>query len=445
LEEEIARSKRPVAIIGGGYSGTILAAKLARLGVESFLVDGSGRMGRGTAYSTLEPAHLLNVAAHNMSAFADDPDDFAKRFEAAGGDRSDYAERRFYGQYLGDILDRAVASGHVECVRAKALSAERGDAGWTVSLDDGRTLESAGLVLAMGNQAPEPLPGLADAGPRYIADPWGEEARRAINEAVDEGGDILLIGTGLTMVDTVLSLDSAGFGGNILAVSRRGQMPRSHDKVEPAPVALEEVPKGSVVGLWRWLRKRSAQVGWRAAIDSLRPHSHPLWQSLSLDQQRRFLRHARPYWDVHRHRIAPRVAKRMVQLIAEGRLTVAAGRIVAARDAGSALEIEIRRRGAKAAETKRFAFVINCTGPLHSIGKTRDPLLRALLDSGSIAPDALGIGLEVEDGARVAGAENLWAMGGLTKGLYWEIIAVPDIRHQAAGIAAQIVEEIGHD
>ena len=445
MEEELARSKRPVAIIGGGYSGTILAAKLARLGVKSFLIDGSGRMGRGTAYSTLEPTHLLNVAAHNMSAFADDPDDFAKRFEAAGGDRSDYAERRFYGKYLGDILDQAVAGGHVECVRAKALSAVRDGPHWTVSLDNGRPLECAGLVLAMGNQSPEPLPGLADAGPRYIANPWGEEARTAIDEAVDEGGDILLIGTGLTMVDTVLSLDSAGFGGNILAVSRRGQMPRSHDKVEPAPVALEDVPSGSVIGLWRWLRKRSTQVGWRAAIDSLRPHSHPLWQGLSLDQQKRFLRHARPSWDVHRHRIAPRVAKRMVELIAEGRLTVAAGRIVSARDAGSTLEVEIRRRGAKAPETKRFACAINCTGPLHAIAKTRDPLLRGLLDSGAIEPDALGIGLALKDGARVAGAKQLWAMGGLTKGQYWEIIAVPDIRHQAAGIATQIVEEIGHD
>ena len=445
MEEETARSKRPVAIIGGGYSGTILAAKLARLGVESFLIDGSGRMGRGTAYSTLEPAHLLNVAAHNMSAFADDPDDFALRFEAAGGDRSDYAERRFYGKYMGDILDRAVASGHVECIDAQALSAERGDTHWTIGLDDGRTLESAALVLAMGNQSPEPLAGLADAGARYIANPWGEEARKAIDEAVGAGGDILLIGTGLTMVDTVLSLDSAGFGGNILALSRRGQMPRSHDKVEPAPVALDEVPSGSVIGLWRWLRRRSAKHGWRAAVDSLRPHSHPLWQGLSLDQQRRFLRHARPYWDVHRHRIAPRVAQRMVELIAEGRLTVAAGRILAARDAGSALEVDIRRRGAKSPETKRFACAINCTGPLHAIGKTRDPLLRGLLDSGAIEPDALGIGLGLEDGARVAGAENLWAMGGLTKGQYWEIIAVPDIRHQAAGIAAQIVEEIGHD
>ena len=58
----------PVAIVGGGASGTILAAQLARRGIHSVLIDGSGRMGRGVAYSTTEPAHLLNVRAEGMSA-----------------------------------------------------------------------------------------------------------------------------------------------------------------------------------------------------------------------------------------------------------------------------------------------------------------------------------------------------------------------------------------
>lgn len=436
---------RPVTIVGGGYSGTILAVKLARLGVRSFLVDGSGRIGRGAAYSTKEPAHLLNVAAHNMSAFADAPDHFAEKFEAHGGDRADYAERHFYGRYLGDILEEAVATGRIATVDAKAISAKAGEKTWLIRLDDGRELESTALVLATGNQTPEVMPAFANAGERFIADPWGAEAKAAITEAARSGGDILLVGTGLTMVDTVLSLEPAGFSERILAVSRRGQMPRSHGPVEPAPVERSEIPSGSLLGMWRWLRHRSASVGWRAAIDSLRPHSQALWQSLSLDQQRRFMRHARPYWDVHRHRIAPRVARRIADLIADGQLQVMAGRIVAARDSGTALDVEIARRGANGTISRQFALVISCTGPLHSIDRTKDPLLRGLLDSGAIRPDALGISLELGDGARVAGSERLWAMGGLTKGRYWEIIAVPDIRHQAAAIAAEIVEEIGHD
>lgn len=433
----------PVAIVGGGYSGTILAAKLARLGIASFLVDGSGRIGRGTAYSTTEPAHLLNVAAKSMSAFADQPNHFAERFAAEGGDPAGFAERRFFGRYLGEILQSVIATGLVVPVDAQAVSAERGEGHWVIHLDDGRKLEADALVLALGNQSPEPLAAFATAGRRYIANPWGTEARVAIAEAVRSGGEMLLIGTGLTMVDTVLSLEAAGTAGSIIALSKRGQVPRSHGPAAEAPVALEDLPSGDLLGLWRWLRRRGAEVGWRAAIDSLRPHSQALWSSLSFDQQRRFLRHARPYWDVFRHRIAPQVARQIADLIAEGRLRIVAARILSARDMGSAIEVDFRRRGGNATETRQFALVVNCTGPLHALGLTRDPLLRGLMDSGAAEPDSLGIGLKLGTGARVAGAERLWAIGALTKGRYWEIIAVPDIRNQAAAIAADIVEELG--
>ena len=183
-------------------------------------------------------------------------------------------------------------------------------------------------------------------------------------------------------------------------------------------------------------------MGWRAAIDSFRPHSHALWQGLDVEQQRRFLRHARPWWDVHRHRIAPEVADTIMWLIAEGRLEIAAGRVVSARDTGEQLEVEIRRRGAKTSQTMRFAYAFNCTGPLHAITHTKDPLLRSLFDSGAVHPDQLGIGLDVDERSRAAGGERLWALGPLTKGRYWEIIAVPDIREQAAAVAEDIAREL---
>jgi uncharacterized NAD(P)/FAD-binding protein YdhS len=194
--------------------------------------------------------------------------------------------------------------------------------------------------------------------------------------------------------------------------------------------------------LWRWLRRRSAEVGWRAAIDSLRPHSHALWQGLDTDEQRRFLRHARPWWDVHRHRIATEVAGTVARLVGEGRLEILAGRILSARESGRALEVDLRRRGADEARTMRFAYAFNCTGPLHAITHTRDPLLRSLFDAGAIRPDHLGIGLEVDQQSRASGGGRLWALGPLTKGRYWEIIAVPDIREQAAVVADDIAREL---
>ena len=432
----------PVAIVGGGASGTILAAQLARRGIGSVLIDGSGRAGVGVAYSTTEPAHLLNVRAEGMSAWAGDAGHFAQVFEAEGGDRRGFAERRLFGRYLREILDHAVGMGHTTVEHATAVGALRQDGAWQVELDDKRQLAAAALVLATGNQEPEPLGAFKAIGDRYINNPWTGAAKAAVRDLAQSGGSALLIGTGLTMVDLVLSLEAAGHQGRIVALSRRGLIPRGHADFEPAPVELAEVPTGDLRALWRWLRQRSAPVGWRAAVDSLRPYSHALWQGLTLSDQRRFMRHARPWWDVHRHRIAPQVADTVHRMIAEGRLEVVAGRITKASPADAGIDVEIRRRGKATASTERFGYAFNCTGPLHSIVQTKDPLLRTLLDHGAARPDQLGVGLDVDEHSRVAGGENLWALGPLTKGRYWEIIAVPDIREQAAVVAEDISREL---
>jgi len=375
-----------------------------------------------------------------MSAWAGEPDHFAKVFESEGGDRRGFAQRRFFARYLGDILNDAVASGCAEVIEATAVSGRREELAWHIGFEDGSSLQARALVLATGNQEPEGLRAFSGVGSRLIRNPWGSEARAAVAELAAYDGDALLVGTGLTMVDLVLSLDAAGFRGNIVALSRRGLAPRAHADFEPAPVEEREVPKGSVRALWRWLRRRGAEVGWRAAIDSLRPHSQGLWQSMGPEEQRRFMRHARPWWDVHRHRIAPQVAATIARLVGERRLEIVAGRVISVRPSAGELEVQIRRRRSGNLETMGFAYAFNCTGPLHSIERSKDPLLRSLLDAGEVRPDHLGIGLDV-DGESRAG-ERLWALGPLTKGRYWEIIAVPDIRDQAAAVAEDIAREL---
>jgi uncharacterized NAD(P)/FAD-binding protein YdhS len=437
-----------VAIIGGGFSGTMVAAQLARRGIASLLIEGGGRAGLGTAFSTTEPAHLLNVRAEAMSGWPDAPADFADR----SGDPRAFAERREFGRYLRDILDEAVASGLAEVVAATAVNATRRGTGWNVELADGTTVGADALVLAQGNQPPQPFAAGVEAGPRLVNNPWSQEAFEAIAAAASDrsgASDVLLIGTGLTMIDAVLSLGAAGHQGRIVALSRRGQIPKAHAEFEPAPVALDEIPQGDLLGLWRWLRRRSGEVGWRAAVDSLRPHSHALWQALPIVQQRRFMRHARPWWDVHRHRIAPQVAQAISELVAAGRLEIVAGRIAAMRAVEDGVEVEIRRRGPPPTPSReregsrKFAFALNCTGPLGAIARTRDALLRVLLERCLVRPDAHGIGLDVDERSRALGAERLWALGPLTKGRYWEIVAVPDIRVQAAAVAEDIAGALG--
>jgi uncharacterized NAD(P)/FAD-binding protein YdhS len=426
-----------VAIIGGGFSGTMVAAQLGRRGIRSVLIEGNGRMARGIAYSTLEPAHVLNVRAEVMSAWPEDLEDFARVIEAEGGTAKDFSERRRFGRYLDAILEQASSEGLVTPVEAKAVSATRDGDGWSIALDDGRKVSARALVLAIGNQEPAPMAVAQAISPeRFINNPWGREAKAAVAQLAGTDGGVLILGTGLTAVDLILSLDAIGHRGRIVALSRRGQMPRGHIPYEPVPVEREEVPQGNVLKLWRWLRRRGAEVGWRAAVDSLRPHTSALWQGFGEAEQRRFMRHARPWWDVHRHRIATEVAERMKQLVGSGQLEVAAGRILAMRETDGGVEVDIARRGRECAETRLFDTVVNCTGPLGAMARTQNPVLKQMLDDKLIAVDPLGIALDVDERDRAG--DGVWALGPMTKGKHWEIIAVPDIRGQAAAVAAAI-------
>jgi uncharacterized NAD(P)/FAD-binding protein YdhS len=412
-----------VAIVGAGYSGTIAAVEIARAapGAEIVLIEKSGRFAQGAAYGTTSPGHLLNVRARNMSALAGEPLHFAEWAGREGHGADDYVPRRDYRRYLADLLDSAAG---VRRVTGEAAAVEDG----AVVLASEERIACDVAVLAGGNY-PSRLPEWF--GPGAVHDPWGPEGAAAVARAAAGGGELLLVGTGLTMVDMAVSLEEAGFEGRITATSRRGLVPRGH--ISPAAAPLDWVPPERLDDLIRAVRARSP---WRASVDGLRPHSIALWQGLGEEGQRRFMRHLRPWWDVHRHRIAPRVAERIEAMRASGRLEVVAGRIVEVD--GDA--VTIARRGG--GELRRsFAAMINCTGPEGDIKRVGDPLIRSLLAGGLARPDRLGLGLEVNSGSRVVGsgpAPRLYALGPLTKGAFWEIVAVPDIRDQAAGLAKAI-------
>jgi uncharacterized NAD(P)/FAD-binding protein YdhS len=416
----------PVAVVGGGFSGVMTAVHLARRGVPVRLFEARKRAGPGLAYGTLDPVHVLNVPAARMSAFADEPDHFRYWADV---DPGLFAERRLFGRYLEAIL---AGQEGVELVPQQVTALRPSSGGFTLALADGHSSQARAVVLALGNEPPAPPPGWEELP--LLADPWSGEGQQALAGAAASGRPVLLVGTGLTMVDVALTLERLGHRGEMLAVSRRGLLPRAHGPFEPAPVAAEEVPHGHLLSLWRWLRKRSANVGFGAAVDSLRPHTAGLWRFLDEAERRRFLRHARPWWDVHRHRIAPSVADRLRALIAEGRLTVMAGR----PEKVSEGTVTIARRGG-GRRTLAPAPAVNCTGPLARLSNSANPLLRDLLGQGLVQTDPLDLGLLADAEDRVA--EGLWAVGPLTKGMYWEMVAVPDIRGQAERVAERIAKE----
>ncbi|MES2904060.1 MAG: FAD/NAD(P)-binding protein [Pseudomonadota bacterium] len=435
-----SKQETQVAVVGGGFAGTMAAVQLARRGIAVVLIGRGSQIGKGVAYSTEDTAHLLNIPAAKMSAWPDRPDDFVEAIAGAGLGPEDYVPRLLFGHYLRAILDEAAVS----LVNGDAVAAEPATEGWTVRLADGRAVTARALVLAPGNQPPDALP-FASGLPKalFAGNPWDEAGQSAIARAVETSGNVLAVGSGLTMIDVAMSLDAAGHKGKLAAVSRRGQRPRVSFPVRSEVPSSDSAPSGSLRDLWRWLRQRTTEIDWRDAVDSVRPRTHELWQSFSEADQRRFMRHARPWWDVHRHRIAPQVGATIERMIADGRLEVIAGRVQSMRAADGGLAVVIRRRGQDDNDLPRqFAVGINCTGPLHNIRHSQDPILRSLLDAGLAEPDHLGIGFKVDETVRVVGANRLWAMGSLGKARYWEIIAVPDIRGQAEMVAEAIAKEL---
>lgn len=437
---------RHVAIVGGGFSGSLQAINLHRHhGPRATLIEHRSTAGEGLAYGAAHPAHVLNVRASNMSALPDEPDHFVRWLEARGVADASHAfvPRITYGAYLRELLEEAMreAAGAVEILHGQVVDIVRNGV-TRLLLADGRSIEADAAVLAVGNLPPH-LPGALGADrlspERYKGDPWAKDAAQGLQDE----DEVLVIGTGLTMVDVALLLESNGFGGRITAISRRGLLPHAHSRSSPNWERINERPKGPATELVRQVRQRAREVGWHAAVDELRPFTQDIWRAASEAERERFLRHLRPWWDIHRHRIAPEVAARLRAMRERGQLVVAAGKPLAFAEGANGVEVSWRPRGARETERLHVSRIINCTGPQGDVLRTTDPLLRRLVDRGEIRPDAARLGIDVDRQGQVVRADGtsndrLLALGPMTRGAYWEIVAVPDIRRQTWSLARRL-------
>lgn len=461
-----AADTRHVVIIGGGYSGAMVAVNLARHARRPLtvtVVDRTGAPGRGAAYSTARPEHLLNVAARNMSALPDHPNHFVQWLQT----RTDFADvpeaelretfipRRIYGDYIRSLFQAALhpiaddAPVSLATVAADVTAmAPRAEGGALVHLSDGEPLRADAVVLATGHCPPAPfagVEGLAD-DPRWCGNPWG-----AWYEGLPaDGGHVILLGTGLTMVDAVLALTALDWQGQITAVSRSGNLPLSHfrgtEHPDYLPANAEEL---GLDGLVRLVEEQCAQL--RAAgqnpciaVDKLRPHTQRLWRSLSTAEKRTFIRDHAARWNVMRHRIAPQVHRTVTEAIESGRLKIVPATIreVSASDTG--LAVSVTEADGKASQLTGDR-VVNCTGPHSRFSETGVPFYRDLLGSGLASVDELDMGLRATDDFRVLDRDGnpsswLYAVGPLLKGMLWESIAVPELRGQSHHIARHLLD-----
>lgn len=434
-----------VLIIGGGASGVLMAAQLLSRPERTFrvtIVEGRNMLGCGVAYSTTDPDHLLNTRVHNMSAFTDKPHHFLDwlrvRPAGEGVTEQSFVSRAIYGAYMAGILDRWSNDGgdrRLQCVKQTCLRLQETRHGVAATLDNGQILIGNMAVLATGHVQPASDPRGALSGPWSQVDP------------VDADGRIVIIGTGLTMVDTVLSLLKAGHRGQILSISRRGRLPHDHAVTDPMKLNLSDIPLGAPPSaILAWLRKLAEQAtrrggSWRDAVDGARPHVHRLWSSLPPTERASFLRHGATLWDIHRHRIPPASAAVIAQAMQSGQLVLQRARFLGAEiDDNGHRRIAFRPTGSQQAARLTASRVINCRGIRRDPEQHATPLIADLLQSGQARVDNQRISLDVTDDCQLIARDGtpsrrLFSVGPASRAAFWEITAIPDIREQVARLA----------
>ncbi|CAM3235025.1 FAD/NAD(P)-binding protein [Nocardioides dubius] len=440
---------RCAVVIGAGAAGTLTAIHLithlsSRFQVE--LVDPSPLTGRGPAYSTDDDRHLLNVPASGMSAFPLDPDHFF-RYVRAHHDREaqpqDFVPRRVYGDYLNHLLTTATEfPGSARLIRRHDTVTDLTSDGRmsVVHLASGEQINARAVVLATSAKpaahwAPQSL---IDSG-RLIADPW----TAPLGETIPDTGDILLVGTGLTMVDVALSADRPG--RRVHTVSRHALVPARHvlPTTPPVPPPPGITRIGDLESLRRVVDEHVSRTinetgDWRAAIDGLRPVTQQLWRGLSDDDRVEFLRHDARLWEIHRHRMPPITARRLDRLRDSGRWREHQGQVIDAETTADGVRVRLTDGAAL-----EVAAVVNCTGPLSS--PSADPLLATLAQSGVVRPGPAGMGIDTAGLGRVVGTlagATLFALGSLRRGNLYESTAMPEIRVQAYNVASAVVRAL---
>jgi uncharacterized NAD(P)/FAD-binding protein YdhS/predicted metal-dependent enzyme (double-stranded beta helix superfamily) len=466
------REARVIAIIGGGFTGAMTLANLlcatqrSQFPVHIVLIDRQPAVGEGIAYRTDDSRHLLNVPAGKMSAWPDRPDDFLNFARASGPSikPGDFLPRKLYGRYVGQTLYELARLSpddvSIEMVRDDATSLAPGSpsSDWVIGTARGRVLRADCCIITLGHRPPAEEFIRRWKGPRtrFVSHPWAA----LVLSQIEPTEPVLVLGSGLTAVDAILTLDRSDRTAPLTVVSRHGLLPQAHAVV---PGAADDL--SSLAARWtdpscplkmrylvRTIREHVERAGdngkdWRQVIDGLRPHTARIWERLSLTERARFLRHVRPFWEIHRHRMAPVVAERLAELRARKILTLTAGTLVSAEADTDGINITLSCRGSALTRTLRAAWVINCTGPGIHHRRSTHPILRPLLDSGILCNDTLGLGLRTDADGRAIKADGavhscLLIAGTLRKPTLWESTAVPELREQSAVVATLALQEI---
>lgn len=437
-----------VVIVGGGATGIIAALCILREAHPDnrvTLIEGTPNLGAGVAYSTTDESLLLNVRALQMSAYADQPNHFVEWLTSHKNqpDGEAFVPRAWFAQYLRATLMAAVNQHSDQCSIIQAMVTDIDPLTRELHCSNGQRISADHVILALGH-APIANPVARwEPAPQRMLNGYDWQA---VNAHIANNDDVIIIGSGLTMVDTIVALQNRNHRGTITAVSRHGHISQTHIPRQSYPAFISSAHYGwSVRDLLRLVRSevakaQAAGIPWQAVIDSLRPHNQQLWMHWSLREKRRFLRHMRAHWDIYRHRIAPQIA---AILATTPQLTITAGRIIDYHEHATAVSLTIQQRRTHTTSTLSAKYVINCTGSLSDYAMIKNPLVEALRQRGILVADDIRLGIAVDAHGHLCDQNQqvvawLWTLGPPRKGYAWECIAIPDIRNQATTLVHDI-------
>lgn len=441
---------RRIGIVGAGFSGTACLAMIHQLTEQPthvFLFDKSGEFAAGHAYRTPYPYHLLNARARDMSAFEHEPDHFTKWLqnneearlyishpEMAG---EEFVPRFLYRNYLQSILDGICADKNglvrVTLSADEVIDVASTARGVALITNSGQTVMVDKVVLATGVASTGDLPFPVNAESTSIIAAWNYTDI----EKIHVNDPVLIVGTGLSMIDAVLTLYHRQHRGKITAVSRHGLLPLPHSiNHVTLDYAHRELPVNTRQ-LTRLLRTASQKFemkggDWRTIINTLRPQLPSLWRSMDMQERRRFLRHVLPYWNVHRHRVHDQVYQLLDEMRASGRLEIVAGYLLHVKDG----VVDIKLRHSQAISQCKVKTVINCLGFSFKNSIKQQPVMASLVKQGIAQMDELGLGLVAAATGEIS--DSLYTIGPPLQGEAWETIAVPEIRKQCSVLAAEL-------
>jgi uncharacterized NAD(P)/FAD-binding protein YdhS len=450
-----------IVIVGAGFCGSVLAANVLRhppLGsTEIVLIERGTSIGRGVAYAAHDVPYVLNVPAGRLSVEPGDPLHFLRfvRQSHPDADAEDFLPRSMYGQYLQEVLDEAErtapAGVTLRRVFGEVTGIERAEAGklLRVQVTGGSPVAADRVVLALGNPPSAVHPwarGLLHH-PAYFHSPW------SVPRSFSARHSVLIVGSGLTMVDVALSLSLEGGEMPLVrTISRHGLLPLGQTIFRPKAVQGDgdfllssALSIRRVLAMSRALSERVEKMGgdWREVVTFIRHLAPDLWRRLPEGERRRFLRHVQSYWDVHRHRVPPNMAARIDHMRSSGRLNVHAGRIHELVPEGDELRVMWRRRGSSEQESFAVNAVINATGPDYALRRSEDPLVRSLRAAGLVSEDRLNLGIRTARyGACVnadgSASSQLFYLGPMLRADHWEATAAPELRVHAEHLARHL-------